>query len=149
MCQMTEDDISVDELISSAIRKKLQTHLLGIVVSVGLIIITALLVCFYPKIEGNKRLLFLISSIWPSGVIVVLVPVWIELARDLRDNIGRDIDRLLQEEVEKRFADSPSQADILSLLEEHREEIRCADKVTRKNVLKDVVERINGELQRQ
>ena len=137
------------EFEKKAFRKRLKSHIWGIIISVVLIIVTAILVYFYPKIECNKRLLFLISSVWPSGVIVVLVPVWTEFVRDLRGNIGYDIDKFLQEEVSQKYADSPKEGDILRIIIAQSKELHSGEKATRRKAFKNIVEQINREQQSQ
>lgn len=146
---MTENEISIKGLEKQAFRKRLKSYLPGIIVSVGIIIVTAVLVYFYPKIECNKRLLFLISSVWPSGVIVVLVPLWVTFVRDLMQNRGYDIYRLLQEAVLKKFHGSSKETYFLMRMQNRREELQSADKATRAEALKDIVEEINGDHQSQ
>lgn len=146
---MTENGISISELKKKAFCKRLKSYLPGIIASVGMIIVTAVLVYFYPEIDGNKRLLFLISSVWPGGVIVVLVPIWTAFVRDLRENIGYDFYVLLKEEVPQRYGGSPKESYFLGAIDACSKQLLSRDKATREKALKDIVEEINGDHQSQ
>lgn len=74
----------------------------------------------FPVFADNERLNFLIQSLWPSGVIIVLVPLWTEIVRDVRDNAGGELYYILKEDIEKSVAPEDRRVRFLGyLLNEH------------------------------
>lgn len=111
--------------------------------------LTAVLVYFHPVFEEKGgRLLFTITLVWPSGIVIVLVPIIVELVREVNENKVAFVCDHLTKEVCRRFADDSDTKDRFITHIRVNDELRSKDKAKRKEALKIIVDEINRELQR-
>lgn len=145
--KVTVNGINISKLEKRALCKRLNSSIPYIIITAGIIIVTAALVYFYPKFKDKDRLLFLINSVWPSGVIVILVPIWTAFLRDLRENIGYDLYLLLKECVSQMHTDSSKKNNLINYTDNHKKNLLSSDKTTRKKALEEIVNEINASFQ--
>lgn len=129
---------------NKAFGKKLISHRVEIWLSVIIIIITIVLYIFYPAIAKSERNKFLIGSIWPSGIIVILIPLWTGVVRDIRENVGYKVYELIEEEIKEKFS-GEQQNGLLGFLLDMRSELTTTNKSVRIKTLTEVLKKIEQQ----
>ncbi len=88
---------------------------------------------------------FLIESVWPGGAIILLVPLWTEIMRDIREEVGHEIYYIIEKEIKTHISDRRNQTLFLGHLMDARDRLLSVNKSTRKQALEHLIKKFQDE----
>lgn len=137
-----DESEAIKKIEKRAFRVYLQKLRLKILVSILAILVTATLFIYYSSFEHSERIKFLIILLWPSGIILVLLPWWTRLWCERKKNIRFEIYKVVRNEIKEMGADKKTEMELLSFVLAEKHDLTSLDILSRREALKRIIKEL-------